>query len=265
MYSGIITKLHVKYDNPIQYSFLIEDNLISFNSLLNQNIRFHWTGKVQCICNKILSKFYRQNFCYKCYWNAPEASQSIFKPELCQADLGIEERDLEWEKKFQLSPHFVYLANSSGLKVGVTRKNQHMTRWMDQGASQAIVLAEVPNRRVAGLIEVELKQVLADKTNYRKMLMGKPVELNLLKEKEKCISFLPLEYKSFLQKGDVVTNINYPVLEYPKKVNSMSLEKNNSIGGRLKGIKGQYLIFENNMVFNVRAHTRFLVNFQINS
>ena len=122
---------------------------------------------MQFICGKEFAKFYRQNFCYQCFWNAPQASPSIFKPELCTADLGIEERDIEWEKQFQLVPHLIYLANSSSLKVGVTRKGNELIRWMDQGAVQAIVVAEVPNRRLAGLVELELKKHIADKTNWR--------------------------------------------------------------------------------------------------
>ena len=46
------------------------------------------------------------------------------RPELSQAHLDIEDRDLTYEKKVQLQPHIVYLAVSSGLKVGVTRKTQ---------------------------------------------------------------------------------------------------------------------------------------------
>ena len=97
-------------------------------------------------CQKYFLTF-GENFCYNCYWTLPQASQSIFKPELCTAHLNIEERDLAWEKNFQLAPHYVYIANSSGIKVGITRKTQGITRWIDQGASQAIILAEVPNRR----------------------------------------------------------------------------------------------------------------------
>ena len=103
------------------------------NDLIGKKIKIEWKGKVICSCNKEMDKFYRSGFCYKCYWESPMGSQSIFKPELCTAHLNIEERDLEWEKKFQLAPHYVYLANSSGIKVGITRKSQGVVRWMDQG------------------------------------------------------------------------------------------------------------------------------------
>ena len=126
------------------------------NNYIGKRIKIEWSGVVICQCLKKADKFYRSGYCYKCFWESPLASQSIFKPELCTAHLGIEERDLEWEKKFQIAPHYVYLANSSGIKVGITRGSQREIRWMDQGASQAILLAEVPNRRFSGDIEVSL-------------------------------------------------------------------------------------------------------------
>ena len=161
MYTGSLDKMNSILENPVKYSFVVGDKCIDLNDFIGLKISIDWLGNVSCVCGKSLNKFYRQNFCYQCFWNSPLASQSIFKPELCTADLGIEERDLDWEKKFQIAPHYVYLANSSGLKVGITRKTQKITRWIDQGASQAILFAEVPNRRLSGIIEVELKKTFS--------------------------------------------------------------------------------------------------------
>ncbi|WP_153944945.1 DUF2797 domain-containing protein, partial [Acinetobacter baumannii] len=66
-------------------------------------------------------------------------------------------------------PHYVYLALSSGVKVGLTRKNNEKKRWVDQGAVRAIPIAEVPTRKMAGELEVYLTQYVADKTDWRKM------------------------------------------------------------------------------------------------
>lgn len=260
MFRGKITKMDVQYNNPVKYNLIIGEDSICLNDLLHQHITFRWSGKVICHCGKLLPKFYRQNFCYQCYWNHPAASQSIFKPELCTADLGIEERDLEWEKKFQIAPHYVYLANSSGLKVGITRKNQKITRWIDQGARQAILFAEVPNRRLSGLIELELKQLISDKTNWRKMLSASPPLLNLVAEKEKYVEYISSEFQQFIVSDNEVLEIEYPVLNYPNKVNSVSLPKSSVIEGKLSGVKGQYLIFDNNNVFNVRSHDGYIVD-----
>ncbi len=259
MYIGKITKMQVEYKNPVKYYFRIGDQTICLNNLLKKEIKLSWNGEVICYCGKSLSKFYRQNFCYQCYWNAPQASQSIFKPELCTADLGIEERDLEWEKKFQIAPHYIYLANSSGLKVGVTRKTQKIIRWIDQGASEAILFAQTPNRRLSGLIEMDLKKHISDKTNWRKMLSGDPPHIDLIQEKEKFLKLFPLEFKKFIILDNEVIKIKYPVFEYPTKIKSLSFQKNNNIEGRLMGMKGQYLIFDNNRVFNVRSHDGYII------
>tara|TARA_B100001250_G_scaffold414368_1_gene452265 strand:- start:7634 stop:8425 length:792 start_codon:yes stop_codon:yes gene_type:complete len=261
MYQGIIHKMSSEYLNPIQYQFLVGDHRISMNQLINKKISLKWNGKVECICGRISNKFYRQQFCYQCYWNAPEASPSIFKPELCTADLGVEERDLEWEKAFQLKPHYVYLSNSSGLKVGITRKNNELTRWIDQGAVQGIVVAEVPNRRLSGLIEVELKKVISDRTNWRKMLSGDPSFIDLDEKKSEYLENVPNEFSQFLLSDNKVVEINYPVLVYPKKIASINFKKTNPIEGKLLGIKGQYLIFDNDRVFNVRSHQGYCVEF----
>ena len=144
------------------------------------------------------------------------ASQSIYKPELCTAHLGIEERDLEWESKFQIAPHLVYLANSSGLKVGITRGSQGTIRWMDQGASQAILLAEVPNRRFAGDIEVSLKKHVADITNWRQMLSFEPKPIDLAHLKEELKIHIHKDFKKYISDDNTITEIKYPVIKYPK-------------------------------------------------
>jgi len=159
MYRDTLKKMDTKLEDVVKYFLEIHGKSIFMNDLIGKKIKIEWSGEVICACKKKMASFYRNSgFCYKCYWESPQASQSIFKPELCTAHLGIEERDLEWEKTFQLAPHYVYLANSSGIKVGITRGSQGVIRWMDQGASQAILLAEVPNRRFSGDIEVVLKR-----------------------------------------------------------------------------------------------------------
>ena len=258
---GIFQKMETRLEDVVQYQMNLEDISLNVNKLIGEKISIQWMGKVKCICGKIMKKFYRSGFCYQCYWTSPMASQSIFKPELCTAHLNIEERDLAWEKKFQLAPHYVYLANSSGVKVGITRKSEKETRWMDQGASQAILFAEVPNRRFSGDIEVSLKKFVNDITNWRKMLSGEPKEIDLIKLKKDLTPHIPKELSEYVSLNDTVTDIKYPVTEYPKKVKSIKLEKEEYIEGKLNGIKGQYLLLENNRVFNVRSHEGFIINF----
>ena len=264
MEKAILKKMHTKFNNPIQYSIIINGIEYKLNDYIGKNIYIEWQKKVICHCGKEFSKFYRASFCYKCYWNSPLASQSIFKPELCTAHLGIEERDLDFEKKLQLADHYVYLANSSGLKVGITRSTQLPTRWIDQGASQAIILALVPNRRFSGDIEVILKDYVKDKTNWRKMLSSEPDPLNLKEIKKDMITKIPNEYQKYIYSDDSITNISFPILKYPLKIKSLKLEKNNLIEGKINGIKGQYIFLDNDRVFNIRSHEGFIVNIDFN-
>jgi hypothetical protein len=209
-------------------------------------------------------KIFRQGFCYDCFFSSPAVGDWIMKPELSTAHLGIQDRDLAYEERVQLQPHIVYLALSSEVKVGVTRKTQVPTRWIDQGAEKAISIVEVPNRYLAGITEVALKSHFADKTNWRKMLTNDIVFTDLIKEREKLQSLLPNEVQEYfhLEKNDLY-EMNYPVLEYPSKIGSLSLDKTPNYSGKLTGIKGQYLIFEDGTVFNIRSNEGYIVRIEV--
>ena len=186
------------------------------------------------------------------------------RPELSKAHLDIEDRDLAYEKKVQLQPHIVYLALSSHLKVGITRKSQVPTRWIDQGAHQAIALLEVPNRYLAGVGEVALKELFSDKTNWRKMLQFNEVpEIDWTLERNKAIDVLPNELKPYIIQDESLTSLSFPVERYPEKVKSLNLVKEEQFTGVLKGVKGQYLIFEDNTVFNVRSNEGLVVELKV--
>ena len=258
-----LKKMSTELLDVVNYQLNINGKNHLMNDYLEKKIKISWKGLVICHCGKEKRKLFRSGFCYNCYWTLPEASPSIFKPELCTAHLGIEERDLTWEKEFQLTTHYVYLANSSGIKVGITRASQGVVRWMDQGASQAILLAKVPNRRFSGDIEVALKPYVSDKTNWRKMLSGEPNTVDLVKFKHQLIKHVPSKLKKYILDDDYVTEIRYPVQQYPKKIKSVKLEKSSTIEGLLLGIKGQYLILDQDRVFNVRSHEGFVVDFSI--
>ena len=261
MYNILIDKMKVVNSSPVEYYFYFDESWKSVNELIGKKLSFIWSGNVFCFCGKKTKKFYRQNFCYDCFWSLPQASPSIFKPELCQAHLGIEERDLAWEKKFQLQTHVVYISISSGVKVGVTRKNSVESRWIDQGAIEGIVIAETPNRYLAGKMEVFLKQFLADKTSWIKMLKGEIKSVDLIQKKQEIFSLVDNEFKPYIIEKNDLKKINYPLVNHPKKIKSISLEKQNVIEEKLVGIKGQYLIFESDYVFNMRKHTGFEVKF----
>jgi hypothetical protein len=181
------------------------------------------------------------------------------RPELSTAHLGKEDRDLEYEKKVQLQPHIVYLANSSNVKVGVTRKSQVPTRWIDQGAHEAIEIVEVPNRYLAGITEVALKEHVADKTNWRNMLKNDVKDADLIEWRNKLKKYIPDEAKDYFIENNSETHLHFPVGQYPEKPKSLNLNKAIEFEGKLVGVKGQYLIFEDNTVFNVRANEGLVI------
>ena len=186
------------------------------------------------------------------------------KPELSTAHLDQEDRNLEYEKKMQLQPHIVYLANSSNIKVGVTRKSQVPTRWIDQGAHEAIEIVEVPNRYLAGITEVALKDHVSDKTSWQKMLTNRIEDVDLVEWRDKLKPFIPDEVADYFIENNGETHLEFPVHEYPEKVKSLNLDKTPSYKGVLKGIKGQYLIFEDSTVFNVRGNEGYYVGIDFN-
>ena len=260
---GNLSKMSTVLDDEIQY-FLDLSEKVNMNELIGQSIRLEWNGVINCCsCGKITKKSFGQGFCYNCFISAPESAECILRPELCRAHLG-EGRDPEWEEKHHNQPHIVYLAASSAVKVGITRAQQVPTRWIDQGASSAIRLAEVPNRYEAGRIEVALKEFFTDKTSWQKMLKNEiDTEIDLVEEKWELEEHLPNDILDYFSDDDEVIELNYPVNEYPDKVKSRSFDKTPIIDGVLKGIKGQYLIFEGGEVLNIRSHTGYHV--QINS
>jgi Protein of unknown function (DUF2797) len=262
-YEGVLTKMQTEYSNPIQYYLVFENSFLNLNQLLDKNLEINFVG-YQCLnCGK-KKKIFRQGFCYDCFMSSASAGDWIMKPELSTAHLDIEDRDLEYEKKVQLQPHIVYLALSSEVKVGVTRKTQVPTRWIDQGAVQAIPIVEVPNRYLAGITEVALKNHYADKTNWQKMLKNEVPVADLVKERLSLQYLIPKEVQDYFhpEKEDLY-ELHFPVLEYPKKVASLNLDKAPNFSGKLMGIKGQYLIFQDGTVFNVRTFEGYVVKISL--
>lgn len=262
-YQGVLTKMQTEIGNPIQYYLVFEDDFLNVNQLIGKTITIDFVGYKCLNCQK-KKKIFRQGFCYDCFYSSAAVGDWIMKPELSTAHLGIADRDLDYEQKVQLQPHIVYLALSSEVKVGVTRKTQVPTRWIDQGANEALTIVEVPNRYLAGITEVALKEHFADKTNWRKMLTNTIEAADLIAERSKLQALIPEEVQEYFiaEKNDLY-QMDYPVSEYPAKVKSLSLEKTPSFQAKLIGIKGQYLIFEEGTVFNVRSFEGYVVEIKV--
>jgi len=171
LYQGVLTKMQTELAAPINYYLSLGGALIQAHQLIHKKLKLKFIG-FECLSCGSREVTFRQGFCKSCFFELPQTADWIMHPEKSKAHLDIEERDLEFEKKVQLQPHIVYLANSSNVKVGVTRKTQVPTRWIDQGAQTALEILEVPNRYLAGVAEVALKKHISDKTNWREMLKG---------------------------------------------------------------------------------------------
>ncbi len=261
---GQLLKMRSEFEKPVDYYLPVGDDEIYMNKLIGKEISMEFTGKINCIkCGAATSKSFNQGYCYKCFKTAPENDESVINPELSKSQFGIA-RDLEWAEKHDLINHYVYLSLTSGVKVGVTRHHQIPTRWIDQGASFAINVAKTPNRHIAGVIEKFLKQHIADKTNWRNMLKEKLKEdVDLIDEKKRIVSLLHPELQRYAVKENQITEILYPGDYVPEKVASVTFDKEKTIEGRLMRIKGQYLIFEDDTVLNIRKHAGYHVMFKV--
>lgn len=256
---GILQKMKTELGNPIRY-YLTWETTILMNDFIGKPLRMSFLGVITCQkCKKITKNSFGEGFCYPCFASAPEAAECILRPELCRAHIG-EGRDVDWEIENHNQPHVVYLAASDIVKVGVTRSTQVPTRWIDQGAMSAIRIAETPNRYEAGRLEVELKAMFSDKTNWQRMLKNEFDEsIDLEEEKWSLHDQLPSDLIEFFSENDEIIEMDYPVLEFPEKVKSLSFDKESVIEGILLGIKGQYLIFDGGRVLNIRKHTSYHV------
>ncbi|MBI3245142.1 MAG: DUF2797 domain-containing protein [Deltaproteobacteria bacterium] len=269
---GNLRKMITSADTPVTYRLPIGEVELPLNELLGQTLRLEYSGEIACIaCGQRTKKSFNQGYCYRCFTTLAQCDMCIVKPELCHFAQGTC-REPEWGLAHCMQPHYVYLANSSGLKVGITRASQVPTRWLDQGASQALLCLRVPSRRHAGLLEVALKRFVADRTDWRKMLSGDPAPHDLIASRtdllDRCHDVVS-QLNAFAEEPSVAhlpeeaaRTFAYPILQYPKKVSSLSFDKTALVEGTLLGIKGQYLILDTG-VLNIRKFAGYHVSFTI--
>jgi hypothetical protein len=250
---------------PVQYLLPIGDELLPMNEHIGDAIRLSYQHVINCIaCGRKTSKSFGQGHCFPCFRSLAACDMCVMKPETCHYAEGTC-RQPEWGEANCFIPHFVYLANSSGVKVGITRETQVPTRWIDQGASQALPIFEVANRLQSGLLEVVLKQHVSDRTDWRKMLKSdaEPLDLKAIRDEllDQCSSEIALIQKeqgetAIKQIDEEIVDIKYPVEEYPEKIKSLNFDKQAEIEGTLQGIKGQYLILDAG-VLNIRKFSGY--------
>lgn len=263
---GALTKMAVRLDAPVQYSLRLGDAEVAVNPLIGKTLRLEYLGAIHCThCGRKTNKSFSQGYCYPCFKKLAQCDSCIVSPEKCHYEAGTC-REPSWGEQFCMADHVVYLANSSGVKVGITRATQLPTRWLDQGASQALPILRVATRLQSGLVEDLLRSQVADRTNWRALLKGDaaPVDLPAVREQlfDTCQAGLEaLQQRFGLQAiqplADAgVVEMRYPVAAYPAKITSFDLDKNPLVEGTLQGIKGQYLIFDTGVI-NIRKYTAY--------
>ena len=263
---GALSKMGTRLEQPVQYSLRLGEQDLDLNALLGQGVRLEYLGAIHCShCGRKTKKSFSQGYCYPCFSKLAQCDTCIMSPERCHYAAGTC-REPAWGEQFCMTDHVVYLANSSGAKVGITRATQVPTRWIDQGATQALPIMRVATRQQSGLVEDVLRSQVTDRTNWRAMLKGEATSLDLAQLAGEIFQachdgITTLQERFGLQAiqplSDLaVVDIAYPVLAYPAKVASFDLEKTPVVEGTLQGIKGQYLIFDTGVI-NIRKFTAY--------
>lgn len=255
---GYLRPLQHQSSEPITYVATIDQTRIPLNPLLGKTVHISFMGEKSCChCGRKIKKTYNSGYCYRCFKVLPENDLCIVKPHLCHFHHGTC-RDNTFGEQSCMQAHYVYLALSSEVKVGITRKTNALRRWVDQGAIAALPIAEVPTRKAAGELEVHLSQYVTDRTNWRKMLKNEVVEQNLLDVRDSLQEKIPEKFHPYLINNSTVHRFTYPQITVPEKIISLNLDKQPEVSGSLLGIKAQYLILDTGVI-NIRRHSGYKV------
>ena len=273
-FQGSLSKMAVdlgKGETTPNYQMVLGEQRLAMNPLIGQHITLNYDGEIHChACNRLTKKSFSGGYCFPCSQKLAQCDLCIMRPETCHYDAGTC-REPEWGEQFCMQDHIVYLANSSGIKVGITRVNQVPTRWIDQGASQALAIFRVQSRYQSGLVEVIFKSHVSDRTDWRKMLKGQAEAVDLSKVRDQLMAECQDEIVALQQRfgeqaivalnNEDIVQLDYPVQQYPEKVKSLNFDKTPEISGTLQGLKGQYLILDSG-VLNVRKFTGYQIGIE---
>ena len=287
VHQGFLSKMRALAGEPARYSLVLDDLDLPLNNLLGHSVQLKFTGSIRCShCGENTAKSYGQGHCYACFTELARCDLCVMSPDRCHFHRGTC-REPDWGQAFCMQPHLVYLANSSGIKVGITRSDRLPIRWIDQGAVQAVPIFATPSRRIAGLIESIYKSEISDRTQWQRMLMADDLHIDLANARtgigDKVYdAIMALSTKENLNFRDVsrpddieapapsdvtrftdaeITTLSYPVLGYPSRVVALDPARSPDIQGQLLGIKGQYLILDTGVI-NIRRYTSYHLRFE---
>ncbi len=252
--------------SPVTYRLELGGQSLRLNDWLGKDVRLEYLQEIECIhCGRITRKSFSQGYCYPCFSSLAQCDMCIVSPEKCHFHLGTC-REPDWAMNHCMRPHIIYLSNTSGVKIGITRESQLPQRWIDQGAIQALPILRVSKRYHAGLVEHAFKTHVADRTNWRNMLKNlvEPIDLYSVFE-----SYWPevraeldaelLDDVEEIAAPNGTLALEYPAERFPDKVVSFNLDKNPLVEGRLEAIKGQYLLLDSGVI-NIRKYGGYLVS-----
>jgi hypothetical protein len=258
--SGQLGKMKHEFGDPIKYFLSLDDKAVPISPEIGKVVTLKFSGKITCVeCGRSIKKTYNDGYCFPCARDLPENAMCSVRPEKCEHEFG-NEKDRDFFRDYCNIDHYVYLSLTSGVKVGVTRHMNIPSRWIDQGAVQAVIIARTPERKLAGQIEIALAKKMSDKTNWRKMLKGEVDMVDLLEVREKSWEWIPKDLRQYALSEEQLQNFNYPVESVPEKIVSHNLDKVDTLSGKLTGIKGQYLIFQDEVI-NMRKYAGYHVSF----
>jgi hypothetical protein len=244
----------------VRYFLTSEDQVEhDVNQWIGKTLRISHLGKISCVnCQRPLKKTMHEGYCYPCFMKLAACDSCVMRPHTCHFHLGTC-REPEWGLKNCFIPHYLYLAKTSSIKVGLTKNVPH--RWMDQGATEAQVIGVFSSRKEAGLAEEFLKTHYADRTNFRAMLKGTcEDDRKLNQEVERSRELL----ESFeFQLETLTLEIGYPGEGAGAKIKSIQFNPAEETVETLIGIRGQYLIFASGVVVNIRKHTGHFVTIKM--
>lgn len=265
--TGTLRKMRSALDVGVTYRIPVGDGLFPVSERVGSRFSLRYTGRMHCVaCGRAMRKSFNQGYCFPCFRSLAECDMCILKPETCHYHLGTC-RDPAWGDRHCMQDHIVYLANTSGIKVGITRINQIPTRWIDQGARQAIPVLRVGSRFHSGLIEAAMKAHLNDRTDWRRMLKGHPEEVDMRELRRSVFERVSDDIETQRARhpdlawevlDDDPVILDYPVEAFPGKIVPLNLDRQAEVSGRLLGIKGQYLITDCGVI-NIRKHTGYEV------
>jgi len=269
---GYTEKMHTRLENPVQYHLPLNDQKLALNERVGTSIKFRFTGQIRCVhCSRTIKKSFNQGYCYPCFVSLAQCDMCIMKPETCHYEAGTC-REPTWGEQFCFQPHIVYLANSSGIKVGITRHTQIPTRWIDQGAVQALPIFKVQSRYISGLLEIAIGKHISDKTNWQQMLKNHAKPVDLAAKKDELVALCSAELAEILLRfgndaiqflaDEQAVEISYPLTVAPARLSSFNLDKSPDVAGVLLGIKGQYLLLDTGVI-NIRKYAGYELDFSV--